>query len=236
MYNTVTRNLIGQNATKDYNTYCQILVRKTDNSQQMLQIHRLVLCCFFPFVQPYDCEYDVNHKNGVKSENFINPYNIYDGNLEWCTRQQNIIHAVENNLAKTGEDRSEAKITNEIAKRVVELLQTNQYTSKEIVEIIGDPNLRTNIVDSIRKKESWKMFSKGIQFNQRINRLFTEQDVHNFCKVFQELSTNKELGINDRCRIALINNGFEPDKRYVETLRKIYVKKYYPNITSQYTF
>ena len=42
--------------------------------------------------------------------------------------------------------------------------------------------------------------------------------------------------IKDQCRKALVACGFEPSERYVETLRKIYVKKYYPEITSQYNF
>ena len=42
--------------------------------------------------------------------------------------------------------------------------------------------------------------------------------------------------INDNCKLALIENGFEPLQRYVETLRKIYTKKYYKNIISQYNW
>ena len=42
--------------------------------------------------------------------------------------------------------------------------------------------------------------------------------------------------INDHCRDALEFCGFERDDRYVETIRKIYKKKYYKHIVSQYNY
>lgn len=195
-------------------------------------VHRLVMDCFYPAHSPYEKSLDINHKNGDKKDNYISYNDINRGNLERCTRSENIKHAYNTGLNNKGEDNVHSIITNETAKKVVQLLQTNKYTSKEICDIIGN-NLHPNIVDSIRKKESWTQFSEGIEFYQRPNRLFTEIDIHNFCKSFQNHRYDS-ININENCRIALIENGFEVNNRYIETLRKIYKRKHYKHIVSQY--
>lgn len=58
--------------------------------RQQLSLHRLVCKHFVP--NPYDYE-QVNHKDGNKQNNHFS-------NLEWCTAQQNIEHALKTNLRK----------------------------------------------------------------------------------------------------------------------------------------
>lgn len=204
----------------------------TINGFVSYRVHRLVMDCFYPAQSEYEKSLDINHKNGEKHDNYISYNDINRGNLERCTRSENIKHAYDSGLHSKGEDNVHSIIDNNTAKKVVELLQTNKYTSKEICSIIGG-NLKPNIVDSIRKKESWVEFSEGIKFYQRPNRLFTEENIHGFCKSFQN-HKDDSLGINENCRLALVENGFDVDKRYVETLRKIYNRKYYKHIISQY--
>ena len=232
VYNTESNHYIG----KCNVYYNQILITKIDGSHRMLMVHRLVLACFFPNILPLDNDFDVNHKNGNKNQNFINPNDINDGNLEWCTRKENIDHVYRNNLAKLGEDRPETKISNKTAMNVINLLKEEKYTSKQIVNIINDPNLSIKIVDDIRKKTAWKWLSGDVTFKQRIHRQFTEQDIHNFCEAFSIIPDEFDLSINDKCRIALSINGIEQDNRYVETLRKVYTGKYYKQISSQYLY
>lgn len=197
-------------------------------------VHRLVIDSFYPINYNINKPLDVNHKNGNKKDNYISYNDINRGNLERCTRQENIQHAYNSGLHHLGEDNIHSKISNETAMKIIKLLSFGKYTSKEIVDIVGN-NVSVSIVDSIRKKESWKNLSSEYTFYQRPNRLFSEIDIHNFCKSFQN-HKNDNLGINENSKLALIENGFDIDKRNIETLRKIYTKKYYKNIVSQYNW
>lgn len=71
-----------QNSTHGYK---QLMI-----DHKIERVHRLVADSF------YDGEHeglDVNHKDGNKTNNFI-------GNLEWCTRKENIKHAYDHGLSK----------------------------------------------------------------------------------------------------------------------------------------
>lgn len=195
-------------------------------------VHRLVMDYFYPITNNSYKKLDVNHKNGNKHDNYISYNDPDNGNIERCTRKYNIKHSYDTGLHPVGEDNVHATISNETAIKIIKLLATTTYTSKQICELVGN-NTTTHIVDDIRKKQCWTHLSKGYEFHQRINRTFTENDIHNFCKSFQN-HKNDTIGINEKCRIALAENGFDPLDKYVETLRKIYTKKYYKNIVSQY--
>jgi hypothetical protein len=56
-------------------------------------IHRIIAEKFIPTPTWKQKKLDVNHKDGNKNNNHVS-------NLEWCTRSENLKHALDNNLRK----------------------------------------------------------------------------------------------------------------------------------------
>lgn len=92
--------------------------------------------------------------------------------------------------------------------------------------------------DVIHGIRDWYLISNyGKVYHKYAGRLFTDEEMHNFCKYFQNNSPKPEnMTVNDFCREALIYYGFEPSNRYIEILRKLYTRKQYRNIVSKYNF
>lgn len=61
-----------------------------NNSSKKIFAHRLVAKSF---LNCNDSDLDVNHKDGIKDNNSIL-------NLEWCTRSENVLHAISTGLKK----------------------------------------------------------------------------------------------------------------------------------------
>jgi len=69
--------------------YVQIILHK-ENKKSSKRIHRLVAQAFI--LNPNKCK-EINHIDGNKQNNSVD-------NLEWCSRKQNIRHAINNGLRK----------------------------------------------------------------------------------------------------------------------------------------
>lgn len=119
------------------NGYKRVLLIGKDNHRYHKLVHRLVAEAFIP--NPDSCK-QVNHIDGDKSNNSVS-------NLEWCTSQQNNVHALQTGL-RTGKKKGKQIIINGITfNSVVEAckyynttrykllrMECNDYPGREYIE------------------------------------------------------------------------------------------------------
>lgn len=115
--------------------------------------HRLVMLCFCP-IENSD-KLQVNHKDGNKLNNSLE-------NLEWCSNQENRIHACKNNLCArlTGEENPSSKLKNEDIPTIIKRL----LNKEKISDIAKDFNVSGCTISSIKNHRNWKTFTEGIDF------------------------------------------------------------------------
>lgn len=90
-----------------------------DGNQKTFSLHRLVALTFIPNDEGKE---QVNHINGDKSDNRVE-------NLEWCTKAENMRHAVDNGLIPT-------KMTNS-GKQMAKELNDAGMTQRLISKLFG---------------------------------------------------------------------------------------------------
>lgn len=88
MFQTLKGKLISP--VKEHTGYYQVRLNKF-GKRETVKLHRLVL---ITFVGNPDNKAEVNHKNGIKSDNRLS-------NLEWVTRSENQQHAFKNGLNRS---------------------------------------------------------------------------------------------------------------------------------------
>lgn len=105
-------------------------------------IHRLVAHAFIG--DPLPNQREVNHKNGIKSDNRLE-------NLEWCTSSQNKIHAYKNNLWSPpyGEKCGTSKLKEKDVKDI--------RCSNEFQRVLADRyGVHINTISDIQRRKKWK--------------------------------------------------------------------------------
>ncbi len=106
-------------------------------------IHRLMATNFIPNPENKPC---VNHKNGIKTDNRVE-------NLEWCTKSENMIHAVD--VLKTGRHGESSPTGKYTEKQVRNLFKFHKegYSKKEAGRKAG---INPNGVYEILNRTTWK--------------------------------------------------------------------------------
>jgi hypothetical protein len=97
-----------------------------DHKGKTFKIHRLVAKAF---IENVDKQEQINHKDGVKSNNNV-------VNLEWVSNRVNMNHALENNLVSSGTKRHNAALNKELLSTIQPLLNCG-LTSCQISLIFG---------------------------------------------------------------------------------------------------
>lgn len=117
--------------------------------------HVLVAKSFLP--KPKEGQIQINHKNGVKTDNRAE-------NLEWCTPKENIDHAWQNNLshARHGSEVKEfAKLNEEQVLEIAKLLEEGTMMGKDIAELY---NVHKATISAIKCRKNWKHLTKDFNF------------------------------------------------------------------------
>lgn len=133
----------------EYDAYSQYKLSDSNNKEERIPAHRLVATAFIPNPNNYP---EVNHKNGVKTDNRVQ-------NLEWCTRQQNIIHMhkVLYPHMMRGRRNPRTGITEEDALRIYELAIKEERTLEDIGEEYG---ISACAVVDIKVGRTWNYVTK----------------------------------------------------------------------------
>ena len=105
-----------------------------NGTSRIYKVHRLVALAFIPLVEGKDI---VNHKDGNKLNNHVS-------NLEWCTQQENVTHAIETGLFNPKQLRTteEEQTMNKMSSRGKQLLVTRQILGlkqSEFAELLHIP-------------------------------------------------------------------------------------------------
>ena len=122
-----------------HNQYFNISFKMKNGKYKNFRLHRVIISCFYPNQGNIYNKLEINHKDGDGKNNYISYNDPNRGNIEWMSHRDNILHAYKTGLHQVGEDNVHTIITNEEAKKVIELLATDPnkytYTSKEIATV-----------------------------------------------------------------------------------------------------
>lgn len=128
------------------NGYLFLILHK-DGKERAMYVHRLVTMAFLG--DPGSM--DVNHKNGVRTDNRLD-------NLEYCTRTENIRHAIDvlgNSFSygdkRLGENNGRAKIDDTRVQEIRQMLADGINCS----EIARRFSMSRYIVNRIKHRQSW---------------------------------------------------------------------------------
>lgn len=141
-------------------------------------LHRLVAMGFVPG----NWSLQVNHIDGNKLNNYYK-------NLEWVTTQENLLHAVNNDLNYRGQDKPNAIITNNQA-RIICLGLQNRLRVQEILKEAGleDNDSTRGIIADIKRGKSFTFISKYYDIDELAlrDRELSNEQVKIICQKLQE--------------------------------------------------
>ena len=227
------------------NSYQRIQIRVFDPEANRYKykyftVHRLVLSCFRPEQGPIDQKMDCNHKDGVKTNNYVHPFLDQYSNLEWVSHSDNAKHAFQTGLnTQVGEMNSSSKITEETAKKIIILLEEGKYTVKQIVQIVGS-NATESIVSAIKNGATWTHLTDGIPIkyiptSKRI--IFTVNDIRNFCSYLEKHKDDpNQTTIQQKCIDCLTYYGYECNYNTMNFIRHLYKRDNHTDISFAYDF
>jgi len=229
VYNLATGNIIPLNKSYNKDHYITIRLSTIDGGGFSISLYRVILNAFCPI--PYENLYDVNHKDGIKYHNWL-------WNLEWCTKNENMQHAVNNNLITLGEDRSNSVVTNEQVEYICYLISEG-YSTKQICSIFPIENCdMRRLVQNIKNGHCWKHISSKYNFDNmdKVYRILSYDQINIICKY---LESNPKISTKEVLNYIGLDYGNMDKKnkaRYATLISCIRNKKTFINICDKYDY
>ncbi len=121
----------------------RIVTFHTDGKPKHFTVHRVVAMCFLP--NPNNLE-SINHKNGNKEDNSAH-------NLEWCTHQENVLHAYNSGIRVSvkGSKVNGAKL-DEAQVRTIKSINISEVSNSAIGRYF---NVSAGAISAIRTGKTW---------------------------------------------------------------------------------
>jgi hypothetical protein len=123
--------------------YLRVKLSCDDGKQRSFLVHRLVA---LTFIKNPDNKPQVNHKDGIKSNNNLS-------NLEWVTAGENQIHAYENELKML--PKGEINGRNILSEQEVISIYYELLQGARIVDVSKKYNVEKSTIASIKSKQNW---------------------------------------------------------------------------------
>jgi transcriptional regulator CtsR len=131
--------------SKDNSGYLRTMLKRDDGIIHTIKVHRIVAQTF---IENTENKPEINHLDACKTNN-----NTY--NLEWCTRQENIQHSIDNGLmvSHCGEKNGCSKLKEHQVKEIRNKFKPRKYTRQMLAD---EFNVKPSTIKDVILRKSWK--------------------------------------------------------------------------------
>ena len=209
----------------DKDGYQRFNLIRNDGTRKTYRIHRLVSIVFNP---TDNLSLQVNHIDGNKQNNNIT-------NLEWVTGDENIAHAIKNNLRGKGR-----AILEEVQVHSICQLLAEGYAPKMIAQKLFPTDVEqfSRIIQDIRRGKNWTSVSKNYKidvpykYGEAFKSNYTIWELENICDF---LSHHLEEKSNTKlAKIYFQDDTITYKDKRVTLIKDIKTKQKYQNVSKFY--
>ena len=130
---------------KDKDGYSLVTLYVKGNGKKTAKVHRLVAKTFLDNPDNYP---QVNHKNGIKSDNRLE-------NLEWCSVSKNNKHAYDTGLRIARDMKGSKHPSAKLKEENIPVIRQRLANGEHPADIAKDYSVRVSTIKNIKYEKSW---------------------------------------------------------------------------------